>query len=268
MADPNDRTPHVPGQRQESPAVDGQALGFPEAPPVPSLDKEPWPEAFASGGPTPGTTAASLHGRWEDLRRAPELGWHGMANWVKTALGLAGICAVLILLDGATDVLADTLHRLLIAAPRVQVGADTSSGVFAVIDRPIRTYIAAHSAAPSRSAPPPSTPSGNWSASSAWSVAFSAAAAPASPGPRGARPVSPWSGTPHPTRAAPSPPALPSSPGPPPPAFALRGLSLRPAIFTHIHNAGHRIEPHIHLPAPAASGADDAPDNVHPLQKR
>jgi len=51
-------------------------------------------------------------------------------------------------------------------------------------------------------------------------------------------------------------------------AIALRGLSLRPSTFTHIHNAGHQIEPHIHLPAPAGRPAEDAPDNVHPLQKR
>ncbi|GKQ40805.1 hypothetical protein [Streptomyces sp. A012304] len=95
---------------------------------------------------------------------------------MKTALGLAGICAVLILLDGATDVLADTLHSLLTAVPHVQVGADTSHGVFAVVDQPIRSYIASHSAALPISAST-ATPSGNWSASSAWSAGSSAAAA-------------------------------------------------------------------------------------------
>jgi hypothetical protein len=50
-------------------------------------------------------------------------------------------------------------------------------------------------------------------------------------------------------------------------ALALRGLTLRPAFFTHIHNAGHQIEPHIHLPVPTASSAEDARDNVHPLQR-
>ncbi|MER5781274.1 hypothetical protein ABT104_06030 [Streptomyces mobaraensis] len=51
-------------------------------------------------------------------------------------------------------------------------------------------------------------------------------------------------------------------------AFALRGLTLRPAVFPHTHNAGHQIDPHIHLPASAVPDADDAPDNEHPLQKR
>jgi hypothetical protein len=50
-------------------------------------------------------------------------------------------------------------------------------------------------------------------------------------------------------------------------AVALRGLTLRPTVFTHTHNAGHQIEPHIHLPAPAAPADDtpDTPDNVHSL---
>ncbi|MEV7659461.1 hypothetical protein AB0O39_35515 [Streptomyces anulatus] len=65
-----------------------------------------------------------------------------MANWLKTTLGLAAACALLILLDGAAGVLADAMHRLLTAVPRVQVGADTSTGVFAVLDQPIRSYIA------------------------------------------------------------------------------------------------------------------------------
>ncbi|CUW33311.1 hypothetical protein [Streptomyces reticuli] len=267
MANPNDRTPHVPGQRQESPAVDGQALGFPEAPPVPSLDKEPWPEALRKWWDAAWNDGGFLHGRWEDLRRAPELGWHGMANWVKTALGLAGICAVLILLDGATDVLADTLHRLLTAAPRVQVGADTSSGVFAVIDQPIRTYIAAHSAALPISASTVYTVwqlvgifglVGGFFRSSGARLTWTAWGA--------ASIVMVWDAAPDEGRTIATGLAVLAWTAAS--AFALRGLSLRPAIFTHIHNAAPAFEPHIHLPAPAASGADDAPDNVHPLQKR
>lgn len=51
-----------------------------------------------------------------------------------------------LVVNGATDVLADTLHRLLTAVPHGQIGADTSTGVFAVVDQPIRSYIAAHAA--------------------------------------------------------------------------------------------------------------------------
>ncbi|MEU0992341.1 hypothetical protein [Streptomyces sp. NPDC005953] len=182
-----------------------------------------------------------------------------MASWVKTALGLAGICAVLILLSGATDALANTLHRLLTAVPPVQVGADTSHGVFAVVDQPIRSYIAAHSASLPISASTVwqivglfglvggffRSSSGarlTWTAWGAASIAMVYSAAPADG--RTIATALAW------TAAS---------------AFALRGLTLRPAFF--IHNAGHQIEPHLHLPAPAVPDADDTPDNVHPLQK-
>lgn len=271
MADHNDRTPHVPGPRQEPPAGDGQALDFPPPPPVPSLadlkEKEPRLEALREWFDGAWDEGGFLHDRWEDLRRAPELGWHGMANWVKTALGLAGICAVLILLHGAADVLADTLHRLLTAVPRVQVGADTSHGVFAVVDQPIRSYIAAHSAPLSISASTVYTvwqivglfgliggffrSSGarlTWTAWGAASIAMVYSAAPAD-----GRTIATGLAVLAWTVAS---------------AFALRGLTLRPAFFTHIHNAAPAFEPHIHLPAPAVPDTDDAPDNVHPLQKR
>lgn len=45
---------------------------------------------------------------------------------------------------------------------------------------------------------------------------------------------------------------------------ALRGLSLRPAVYVH---TGNGIRPEIHVPAPAAP-AEETPDNVHPLQTR
>ncbi|WP_406416579.1 hypothetical protein OH809_38380 [Streptomyces sp. NBC_00873] len=201
------------------------------------------------------------------MRQVPELGWHGMANWVKAALGLAAICAVIILLDGATDVLAAALHDLLTAVPRVQVGTDTSNGVFAVADQPIRSYIAAHSASLPISASTVYTvwqvvglfglvggffrSSGariTWTAWGAASIAMVYSAAPAD-----GRTIATGLAVLAWTAAS---------------AFALRGLTLRPAFFTHIHNAGHQIEPHIHLPAPAAPPAEDTPDNVHPLQKR
>ncbi|AXE27906.1 hypothetical protein C0216_30845 (plasmid) [Streptomyces globosus] len=275
MADHIDRTPNVPGPRQEHPAAGhGQAHSLPAAAPLllEELDeKQPraqalrvwWADAWDDGG--------VLHDRWEDLRQAPALGWHGMANWLKAVLGLAGISFVILLLDGATDALAAMLHSLLTAAPRVQVGTDTSTGVFAVIDQPIRTYIAAHSASLSISASTVYTvwqlvglfgliggfarSSGariTWTAWGAASIAMVYSAAPAD-----GRTVATGLAVLAWTAAS---------------ALALRGLTLRPAFFTHIHNDGHQIEPHIHLPAPAADAApddeDDAPDNVHPLQKR
>jgi hypothetical protein len=52
-------------------------------------------------------------------------------------------------------------------------------------------------------------------------------------------------------------------------ALALRGLSLRPVLFTHIHNTAPAFEPHLHLPAPTApSGDEDTPDTVRTLRTR
>ncbi|MFB7211051.1 hypothetical protein [Streptomyces sp. NPDC056255] len=263
MADHNDRTPHVPGPRHERPTADhDQALN--PAQPAPGKQqpqlavlRERWDNAWDEGG--------VLHNRWEDLRRAPELGWHGMANWVKAVIGFAGICAVIILLHGATDALADALHRLLTAVPDVQVGADTSDSVFAVVDQPIRSYIAAHTASLPITASTVYTvwqvvglfgliggfarSSGarlTWTAWGAASIAMVYSTAPAD-----GRTIATGLAVLAWTAAS---------------ALALRGLTLRPEVF--IHNAGHQIEPHLHLPAPAAPDAEDTPDNVRPLQKR
>ncbi|MEV5568002.1 hypothetical protein AB0L54_34885 [Streptomyces sp. NPDC052196] len=268
MTDHNDRTPNIPGQRQE-PHHD-RDLNLPPAPP-PAGDhqgaklpqfaaaREWWDHAWETGG--------FLHQRWEDVRQVPELGWHGMANWVKAALGLAGICAVIILLDGATDVLADSIRHLLIAVPRVQGGTDTSDGIFAVVDQPIRSYIAAHSATLPIS---PSTVytlwqivglfglvggffrgSGarlTWTAWGAASIAMVYSAAPAD-----GRTIATGLAVLAWTAAS---------------ALALRGLSLRPSLFIHTAAPNIDIRPEIHVPVPAAPPVDDTPDNVHPLQKR
>ncbi|MFD9151869.1 hypothetical protein ACFWDF_32420, partial [Streptomyces diastaticus] len=79
MADHDDRTPNIPGQRQQPPATNSQDPSSPLQP-APSLQKkEPrlaavrgwWQDAWDDGG--------FLHNRWEDLRQAPALGWHSMA---------------------------------------------------------------------------------------------------------------------------------------------------------------------------------------------
>nr|MDT0521307.1 hypothetical protein [Streptomyces sp. DSM 41633] len=218
-----------------------------------------WKESWQEGG--------FLYQRWEELRQVPTLGWHGMANWVKAALGLSGICVVLILLDGATDALADAMHRLLTAVPHVQVGADTSNGVFAVVDQPIRSYIAGHSASLPISASTVYTvwqvvglfglvggffrSSGariTWTAWGAASIAMVYSTAPAD-----GRAITTGLAALAWTAAS---------------ALALRGLSLRPSLFIHNAAPGIEIRPEIHVPAPAATPAAETPDNVHPLQKR
>ncbi|MEV5605746.1 hypothetical protein AB0L33_30350 [Streptomyces sp. NPDC052299] len=264
MTDHDDRPPNIPGQRQEPSAPNGQDLNFPPLPGPFIEEKEPrlaalrewWDHAWSDGG--------FLHDRWEDLRQAPELGWHSMANWVKVAIGLAGICAVIILLDTATDVLADSIRTLLTAVPHVQVGTDTSTGVFAVVDQPIRSYIAAHSATLPISASTVYTvwqtvglfglvggffrSSGariTWTAFGACSIAMVYSAAPAD-----GRTIATGLAVLAWTAAS---------------AFALRGLTLRPSVF--IHNAAPSIENRPEIP-PAAPLAPEVPENVHPLQKR
>ncbi|MGK5628550.1 hypothetical protein [Streptomyces sp. URMC 123] len=267
MTDHNDRSQN-PGQRQQSPTDGAQLRNLLPAQLTPQLDepdeqqtrltalREWWDDAWDDGG--------FLHDRWEDLRRAPELGWHGMANWVKAALGLAGICAVLILLDGATEVLVDALHRLLTAVPRVQVGADTSTGVVAVIDQPIRSYIAAHCAGLPISA---STVYTLWQVTglfslvagfitrsngirltwTAWGIAGMAMV---------------WTTTPDTSRTVAT--AIAVLAWTFASAFALRGLNLRPRVYSFVHAGAPQItvQPQIHIPAQPDG---PAPDNVRRL---
>ncbi|MFE2251822.1 hypothetical protein [Streptomyces lavendulae] len=87
----NDRT-NIPGPRQQSPAAGhGQDHGQPAAAPLlleELHDKQPraqalrawWADAWNDGG--------VLHDRWENLRQAPVLGWHGMANFLQTLMCL------------------------------------------------------------------------------------------------------------------------------------------------------------------------------------
>lgn len=197
-----------------------------------------------------------LYQRWEELRSAPEAGWHGMAHWIKALLAAAGLALVVLLVSGALDVLATGLRNVLTAAPRVHISADTSNGVWAVIDTPIRSYLAAHSAGLPVSASTVYTlwlltgsvslllgflTRGNgfrltWTAWGAASAAMVWTTAPATNRTVAvAITVLSW------TLAS---------------AFALRGLNLRPRVLAHIHNAAPEIRPEIHLPAQPTPSAD------------
>ncbi|MFE9770029.1 hypothetical protein ACFYPC_36815 [Streptomyces sp. NPDC005808] len=267
MADHDSGTP-IPAQRQESTAADsGQALNFPPTPPLAAKHtdrttsrraalSEWWEDAWTEGG--------VLHQRWEDLRQAHELGWHEMANWIKTVLALAGFAVVALFLDGAAGVLADALHRLLTAAPRVQIGTDTFTGVLAVVDQPVRSYIAQHSAGLAVSG---STLYTLWQVAglvglvggflrstaarllwTAWGTGSAAMI---------------WSAAPELGRTLATGIAvavwLLAS------AFALRGLQLRRAVVVHVAPRIHNEIREIHVPADRP--ADDTPDNVHQLQR-
>ncbi|MFJ4008062.1 hypothetical protein ACIPWL_32110 [Streptomyces sp. NPDC090023] len=132
----NDNTPRA--DRQELTYL---PVPFPKAPP-----KEPrfaalrtwWQEAWEEEG--------VLHAMWEDVLSAPEDGFRYMAPWLRAVLMVAGVSFVVLMAKAAGEVVLQGLHTLLTAVPKVQVGVDTSSGVFAVVDQPVRTYIAQHSA--------------------------------------------------------------------------------------------------------------------------
>jgi hypothetical protein len=240
-----------------------------QAPPLPLPDSDhaprparlarlraAWDASWEEGG--------FLYQRWEDVRHARAVGWHGMANWLKTALILGAGSLLVLLFNAAVDVVLQAAHHLLTAALRVQVGTDTSTGVWAVIDNPVRTYIAQHSAGLPISA---STVYTLWQFAgliglvggflrstgarlvwTGWGAATIAAVWTAAPD--GGRTIA--------TGVAVLLWSLAS-------VVALRGLSLRPTAFIHVHNtipqARPAIRPQSHIsaqPAPSTDGPSDA----------
>ncbi|GAB2606817.1 hypothetical protein GCM10027168_44570 [Streptomyces capparidis] len=209
-----------------------------------------WNRAWSDGG--------TLHRRWEELRTAPETGWHGMAHWIKALISVAGA--------SATVLLAAAAVRVLDAVPDMGVGDDTSTGVWAVIDQPVRSYITTHSTGLPISA---STVYTLWAATG-WACLILGCLTRSNGvrltwtawGAAGVAMV--WSSTSAPGRTIATGIAVLAWTAAS--TFALRGLNLRPRVFAHIHNAGPEIRPEIHIPAPTPPG--DAPDNVHPLNRR
>ena len=220
-----------------------------------------WDTAWAQGGP--------LHKPWEDLRQAPDQGWHQMANWIKTVLALLALCLTIVLVGAAVGIVTDTLHHLLNATPTVKVGVDTSGGIWGVIDNPVRSYIAAHTASLTISASTVYTlwqliglfgliggfcrSTGARLTWTAWGAASIAAV---------------WSATPADSRViATTIAALAWTAAS---TLALRGLSLRPSSLVHIHNTApeirNEIHPQIHIPAPTNPPTNE-PDNVRKLRR-
>ncbi|WP_333745262.1 hypothetical protein [Streptomyces ardesiacus] len=87
-----------------------------------------------------------LYDMWDDVLSAPDDGLRHMAPWLRVVLMVAGVSFVVLMAKGAGEVILQALHQILTAVPKVQVGVDTSNGVAAVVDQPVRTYIAQHSA--------------------------------------------------------------------------------------------------------------------------
>lgn len=112
---------------------------YPKAPP-----KEPRFAALRAWWNTAWEEDGVLHNMWEDVLSAPDAGPRHMAPWIRAALMTAGVSFVVLMAQAAGEVVLEALHQLLTAAPNVQVGVDTSNGVAAVVDQPVRTYIAQH----------------------------------------------------------------------------------------------------------------------------
>ncbi|WP_030807318.1 hypothetical protein [Streptomyces sp. NRRL S-337] len=118
---------------------------FPKAPPKPPRFavlregvRDWWNRAWDVDG--------VLYEMWDDVLSAPEDGLRYMAPWLRAALTTAGVAFVVLMAKAAGEVVLQALHQILTAVPKVQVGVDTSSGVASVVDQPVRTYIAQHSA--------------------------------------------------------------------------------------------------------------------------
>ncbi|MGW2464478.1 hypothetical protein ACWC2M_36685 [Streptomyces sp. NPDC001761] len=243
-------------------------------PPVPDLQDAPgmtrlarlraaWDASWKEGG--------FLYERWEELFQARRLGWHEMATWIKAVLSLAGVCAVIVLLDAAGDIVSAVLHRL--SATRTVIeppGVDTTSGLWGVIEGPVRSYIGQHSAG----LPVPGT-----AVYAFWQLTGLIGLIGGFAGSTGARILwtgwglsgvaMVWSATPDGSRTVAAGIAalmwaLAS-------IVALRGLSLRPVINNPAPAAPQvNVYPAFHFPpqpTPEHDDLDDEPDNVHPLQR-
>ncbi|MFB7852808.1 hypothetical protein ACFC34_38145 [Streptomyces sp. NPDC056053] len=214
-----------------------------------------WTTAWAKDG--------FLHARWEEVRRAPGAGWHNMADWLKATAGIAVFSLVVLLFASAVDVLLDAVHRLLTAVPEVRVGDSTSTGVWATIDNPVRSYLAAHSAGLPISA---STAYTLWQTTGLLSLIGGLVTR--STGARltwvcwGAAGIAMvWMATPETSRTVAT--AIAVLAWTTASTLALRGLSLRPSSFTHVDGPQVTVQPQIHIPAQPGTST---PDNVRPLR--
>ncbi|MFE2473137.1 hypothetical protein [Streptomyces mirabilis] len=187
-----------------------------------------------------------------------------MANWIKAVSAVAVFSFVVLLFNGAVDVLLDAVHHILTAVPDVQVGDNTSTGVWATIDNPVRSYIAAHSTGLPISA---STVYTIWQVTGLFSLIAGFITRSngvrltwAAWGCAGIAMV--WTTTPDASRTVAT--AIAVLAWTFASAFALRGLNLRPRVFTTVHTGAPQItvQPQIHVPAqPNGPG----PDNVRQL---
>jgi hypothetical protein len=183
----------------------------------------------------------------------------------KRTLTVAALCLAVLLVNDAGTIALHDLRQALAAAPRMKVGTDTGSGVWAVIDNPVKLFISAHSTGLPVSA---STVYTLWAVTgaAAWVLGFIT---------RGtgwrmtwvlwgsASVAMVWENSPAAGRTiATGIAVLAWSMAS---AFALRGIHLRPQVSTSITNPAPQFAPVVNIPAPVPPG--DLPDNVTPLTK-
>jgi len=209
-----------------------------------------------------------LYRRWENIRQARRGGWHGAANWLKASGSVIALCLVLMVIDTGADIVLAVADRLAAAAPT----PETSNGFWAVVDNPVRTYITAHTGTGLALSVPAVYVT--WQAVGLFGLIggfFYNTGARLTFVLWGCASVAMvWSATPDDSRIVATGIAVLAWAAAS--AFALRGLSLRPVVNNFVLPAPAfqphiEIRPEIHIPAPAPAPDDDAPDNVHPLQR-
>ncbi|MGW9452416.1 hypothetical protein [Streptomyces sp. NPDC055632] len=88
-----------------------------------------------------------LHGVWEDIRRAPDAGWHGLAHWIKALALLVAAVAVVMLLGAAASVLGALTEAVTGSVPRPHVDLEhDTSGVWPTLTTPVHTFLDAQTA--------------------------------------------------------------------------------------------------------------------------
>ncbi|MFJ3728531.1 hypothetical protein ACIPYQ_39015 [Streptomyces sp. NPDC090045] len=238
-------------------------------PPLPDVKNVPRTKRFAqlrAGWDASWEQGGFLYERWEEVFQARHADWHEMATWIKAVLSLAGVCAVIILLDTASDIVSAVAHRIATATPDTQLASETSNSFWAVIDTPIRSYIAQHT---SHLAVSGSAVYAFWQAVGLFGLVggfFHSSGARITYTLWGAASIGMvWSASPADGRAVATGIAVLAwtiaS------VFALRGLSLRPVIHT-VFQPRIDIRPEVHIPPQSAPVHDDLdePDNLHPLR--
>ncbi|MGP4003988.1 hypothetical protein [Streptomyces sp. 8N706] len=240
-----------------------------EQPPPPAVEdatrlarlRTAWRESWEEGG--------FLYQRWEEVLQARHAGWHEIANWIKAAGLLAGVCLIVIMVDAASDITSAALKGLS-AVPASDAGA--GHGLWGTVDHPVRVFLA------QQAAHLPLAPAalyafwqltgllgliggffGNAGARIAWTLFGCGSLAMV------------WSASPAGGRAAAT--GLAALMWALASIFALRGLTLRPVVHNHPPQFQPQFNPALHIhatipaPTPAGDDYDDEPDSIHPLQR-